>query len=135
MIRLSLKKRSLSLDVIKEAKVVALRRFEKYLLDKSVLREIEKSLVVPMTNDNLFSYYGPIQIGTPPQPFQMIFDTGSADIWVPSVSCSDDGCLGNQFDPSLSSTFVDIRTDYSTQYGYGSVSGTIAQVGWIKRQY
>ena len=32
-------------------------------------------------------YYGPGQLGSPPQNFSILFDTGSSNLWVPCANC------------------------------------------------
>lgn len=47
--------------------------------------------------------YGSIKLGTPSQAVTVCFDTGSADLWVPSVECNNPSCLTHdRFDPALS---------------------------------
>ncbi|XP_012675128.2 pepsin A-like [Clupea harengus] len=77
-----------------------------------------------MTNDADLAYFGVISIGTPPQSFRVIFDTGSSNLWVPSVYCSSAACNNHhKFNPSQSSTFRNIGKSLQIQYGTGSMTG------------
>ena len=44
-------------------------------------------------------YYGLLQIGTPPQDFEMLFDTGSSWMWVADKTCT--SCSSNHTSPPL----------------------------------
>lgn len=76
-------------------------------------------------------YFGNVEIGTPPQTFRVIFDTGSSNLWVPREGCQHCGSkwLGrkDKFDPQRSSTFVEDGSDFNIMYGSGPVSGKFGQ--------
>ncbi|RMB99345.1 hypothetical protein DUI87_24080 [Hirundo rustica rustica] len=77
----------------------------------------------PLLNHLDTFYFGEIGIGTPPQNFLVIFDTGSANLWVPSTYCQSPACEDHaRFNHSLSSTFLGIDASYTLSYGFGDVS-------------
>lgn len=84
---------------------------------------------LPLTNYMDAQYYGTIEIGTPPQEFTVIFDTGSSNTWVPSKKCHSLACyLHNRFDSSESETHESDSRDFVIRYGSGAVEGFISKV-------
>ncbi|NXQ39620.1 CATE protein, partial [Catharus fuscescens] len=80
----------------------------------------------PLINYLDMEYFGQISIGTPPQNFTVVFDTGSSNLWVPSVYCVSKACAAHsRFQPTQSSTYQVIGTPFSIRYGTGSLTGII----------
>ncbi|KAI9283294.1 aspartic peptidase domain-containing protein [Sporodiniella umbellata] len=63
-------------------------------------------------------YYAEVQIGSPPQKFDLILDTGSSDLFVSSKGCSKTVCQYRMYDESASTSYVAISNDtFSNKYG------------------
>jgi hypothetical protein len=94
----------------------------------STLERRDDSVPAPLTGDYYHvEYFINVTIGTPPQPFSLLLDTGSSDTWVPAVDswgCDDDACADyGAFDKNASSTYAIVPGEEGTfyiQYGDGT---------------
>ncbi|KAJ3416747.1 hypothetical protein HDV05_000121 [Chytridiales sp. JEL 0842] len=57
------------------------------------------------------AYRAEIGVGTPPQPVNVLFDTGSINFWVIATTCDSETCkkFERKYDASQSSTFVNLN--------------------------
>jgi len=81
---------------------------------------------VPISDYQNAQFYGPIKIGG--QDFKVIFDTGSANVWVPGKACGFLTCwLHPRYDESKSKTHEKDGRQYKVQYGSGPVEGIFSK--------
>ncbi len=73
-------------------------------------------------------YVGEIKVGSNQQPFQVIFDTGSSNLWINSDKCSSQACLVHRrFHMDKSTTYKKLPLDMDVQFGTGGISGHLAR--------
>ena len=117
VIRVPLQKRELSFEETLDSVNMGVQKWEARLAAKGD---------DPVIIDDYMNaqYFGEIEVGTPGQKEMVVFDTGSANLWVPNhkpfLSSH------NIYDHSKSSTYKKNGTTFAIQYGSGPVSGVFS---------
>jgi hypothetical protein len=91
-------------------------------------RQLYSDPAVPVALKNFYNrmYTGEVSIGTPAVQYQLVFDTGSADLWVFAAK-SERPILDyvNYYDHTKSSTAKITSQPWDIQYGEGASKGTL----------
>lgn len=69
-----------------------------------------------------------MEIGSPPQPLYMLFDTGAGTTWVQGPGCGSKSCgIHNSFIPGDSTTYTKTDQEFLIHYGTGTVEGKLGK--------
>ena len=91
-------------------------------------RAVADPVPVPQWNLADFEYLGIAEVGSPPQSFDVVYDTGSSNFWIPDKNCTDllisPACAtDHKFDSAKSSTYKKDGRDFFLPYGSGVAAG------------
>jgi len=103
--------------------------WQQYRKYKEAMRILNKGHVLassqqPVNDYEDFEYCQNVTVGTPPQQFLLIPDTGSANLWVTDKNCKK--CKGKHlFDQTASTSYKANGQAWTIQYGTGSAKGIL----------
>merc|ERR550532_714219 len=82
------------------------------------------------------AYYGKVAVGSPPQEFQVVFDTGSGNLIIPGSKCTSEACTSHKqwdFEHSTSAKRIncdgsdaiseDLANHITITFGTGKITG------------
>ncbi|XP_042991015.1 cyprosin-like isoform X2 [Carya illinoinensis] len=129
LVRIALKKRRLDLESIKTDRVAREEKSREGLRGMPHYLRSSDEAIVTLKNYFGAQYFGQIGIGTPPQNFTVIFDTGSSNLWVPSSKClfSVACYFHSRYRSSRSRTYKKNGKSCEIKYGSGSIAGFFSQ--------
>lgn len=129
LLRVGIKKKTLDVDRLKAARIA--RKENSHPRNIALDGNFGDSEVdiISLKNYMDAQYFGEIGIGSPPQIFTVIFDTGSSNIWVPSSKCyfSLPCYFHAKYKAGKSSTYTKKGNRCSISYGSGTISGFFSQ--------
>ncbi|KAI6192076.1 Seminal fluid protein [Aphelenchoides bicaudatus] len=85
-----------------------------------------------LSNTGNMEYRGHVLLGSPPQLFEIVYDTGSTSLWVPRKGCTSSGDFARKcwrvsgpglYDPDSSSTANDTKQPFEILYNSGMAKG------------
>lgn len=83
---------------------------------------------VPITNDDLVEYYGRLQIGSPQQPIDAVFDSAISWTLIVDSECTDCHPCSNTYSSWLSENYRSNGTHHSIHYSTGEKHHDIAGI-------
>ncbi|CAD8044662.1 unnamed protein product [Paramecium primaurelia] len=96
------------------------------ILDDIALTQTTQKENIKLYNFKNTQYTGEISFGSQENKFKVIFDTGSANIWLNSARCNDYGCKNHkQYDGQKSLTYEHLGYDLDVEFGTGELMGEI----------